>query len=145
MKPRPPVSLGFSALSGRFRTVAAHTPARRSTPAPFSLRLSPEERAALERSAGNVSLGAYIRSRLFEESIAPRRAIRSPRPDSALLARVLAELGNSRLANNLNQLAKAANTGSLPVTPETEATLREAYTTVLTMRKLLVAALGLRE
>ncbi|MEI9904737.1 MAG: hypothetical protein WDN06_12775 [Asticcacaulis sp.] len=31
--------------------------------------------------------------------------------------------GQSRIRNNANQLAKAVNTGSLPVTPETEARL----------------------
>ena len=39
----------------------------------FSLRLTFEERAALEQSAGNRPLGAYIRSKLFGGTEAPRK------------------------------------------------------------------------
>ena len=42
----------------------------------------------------------------------------------------------------MNLLAKAVNTGSLPVTPETEAELREACAAVLVMREELLMALG---
>ena len=35
-----------------------------------------------------------------------------------LLAKLLGVLGKSRIANNINQLAKAANSGSLPVNEE---------------------------
>ena len=42
-------------------------------PTPFSLRLTFEERAALEQSAGTRPLGAYIRSKLFGGKEAPRR------------------------------------------------------------------------
>ncbi|MEJ2681299.1 MAG: plasmid mobilization relaxosome protein MobC [Gammaproteobacteria bacterium] len=46
-----------------------------------------------------------------------KRPARKKRPikDIKALSQVLAELGQSRIANNLNQLAKASNTGSLPV------------------------------
>ena len=50
-------------------------------------------------------------------------------------------LGQSRLANNMNQLAKAANSGSLPVTPETEEALLNAVREVAYMRTLLIQAL----
>ena len=40
-----------------------------STSAPFSLRLTFEERALLEQAAGDMPLGAYIRSKLFEGEI----------------------------------------------------------------------------
>ncbi len=85
---------------------------------PFSLRFTLEERAQLEQDAVGLSLGAYISSSLFDESL-PKRRTRSKHPakNHQELARVLAELGRSRLANNLNQLAKAANSGSLEVTP----------------------------
>jgi hypothetical protein len=52
-------------------------------------------------------------------------------------------LGQSRLSSNLNQLAKAVNTGSLPVTPETERELRQAARDVMVMRRMLIDALGL--
>ncbi|MEJ2755984.1 MAG: plasmid mobilization relaxosome protein MobC [Gammaproteobacteria bacterium] len=64
-------------------------------------------------------MGAYIRERLLNGEEAPRKKPkkRKKRPikDIKALSQVLAELGQSRIANNLNQLAKASNTGSLPV------------------------------
>ena len=90
-----------------------------SKPKPFSLRLSFDERARLEQDASGMALGAYIRDRLFGENAAPRQTRgHFPVKDYAALGRVLAALGQSRLSNNLNQLAKAVNTGSLPVTPD---------------------------
>jgi hypothetical protein len=64
--------------------------------------------------------------------------------DAQPLGQLLGLLGKSRLANNLNQLAKAANMGSLPVTQETESDLREACAAVFEMRLLLLKALGLK-
>lgn len=116
-----------------------------ATASPFSLRLTFDERAALEQAAGELSLGAYIRSRLLNGEEAPRRhRKRSKKPikDHRALGQLLAELGKSRIANNLNQLAKAANTGSLPVTPDTERALRNASVSVQEMRNLLMKALG---
>jgi len=111
---------------------------------PFSLRLTDEERARLEREAGDRPLGAYIRMRLLaEESVPRRQRRRRPVEDHAALAQVLAALGRSHLASNFNQLAKAANSGSLPVTPDTEAALRQACADVATMRTALLRALGL--
>lgn len=75
-----------------------------------------------------MSLGAYIRSRLFDELVPLRAGRRAKRPvkDQQALASILGELGKSRIADNLNQLAKAANSGSLPLTPETETSSQEA-------------------
>lgn len=111
---------------------------------PFSLRLTIEERAQLERDAVGLSLGAYIRSRLFDESL-PKRRTRGKNPvkDHQELAKILAELGRSRLANNVNQLAKAANSGSLEVTPDTEQALKHACSDIQWMRHVLMTALGL--
>ncbi len=113
-------------------------------PPPFSLRLTFEERARLERDAVGMALGEYIRSRLFGEDVSPRRTRgKSPVKDHEALARVLAALGASRLPSNLNQLARAANTGSLPVTPDTETALTEACETITAMRAELLQALGM--
>ena len=60
------------------------------------------------------------------------------------LAKLLALLGSSRIANNLNQLAKAVNIGSLPVVEETEKDIRSACADVAVMRKELLRALGQR-
>lgn len=114
-------------------------------PSPFSLRLTFEERTLLEREAGKKPLGAYIRSKLLKDFEQPRKVrtrTRKPLKDEKALSELLGKLGGSRLASNINQLAKAANTGSLPVTPDTEAALKAACEDVSLMRMLLMKALG---
>lgn len=143
-----------SGASGAFRTVSGPAAGRRrgkapdqapdKHPAPFSLRLTPDERAALEAQAGDAPLGAFIREKLLNGVERPRQRRRRVDRDDEALARLLGELGNARLANNLNQLAKAANAGALPVTPETLRAILEACRDVGTMRACLLAALGFR-
>ncbi|MEM6387999.1 MAG: hypothetical protein AAF718_17370 [Pseudomonadota bacterium] len=113
------------------------------SPAPFSLRLTFEERSALERAANGLPLGAYIKARLFDEPLEKVRQ-RNTRPvaDHAALGRDLASLGQSRLSTNLNQLAKAVNTGTLPVHPEVEEEISKACRDVAAMRAELLRALG---
>ncbi len=124
-----------------FRKAAGEAPPK--SPPPFSLRLTDAERARLESDAAGKALGAYIRERLFGEEVAPRkRGGGAPVKDHEALGRVLGALGQSRLSSNLNQLAKAVNTGSLPVTPETEAELKEACREVSALRDELLRALG---
>jgi hypothetical protein len=112
--------------------------------APFSIRLSEDERARLAMEAAGAPLGAYIKAKVLGAA-----AIRSRRSgiaieDRTALAKGLALLGQSRLANNLNQLAYAVNTGSLPVTPETEEELFAAVRDVRSLRRLFLMALGLK-
>lgn len=110
---------------------------------PFSLRLSVEERERLDVLRGNIPLGQYIREELLGENAAPRkRRSRRPVKDHEALGRVLGALGASHLSSNLNQLARAVNSGSLPVTPETEESLSEAFAAVVAMREDLMRALG---
>ena len=113
-------------------------------PTPFSLRLTFEERAKLERDSAGMALGAYIRSRLLDpDLVAPRKRGKFPVKDHQALAQLLGLLGQSRLANNINQLARAANTGSLPVTPDVESALLSAVGDVSEMRQLLIQALNI--
>jgi Bacterial mobilisation protein (MobC) len=117
---------------------------KEQTPSPFTLRLTFEERAQLERDAAGLSLGAYVRSRVFDSAnTPPRRRGKFPVKDQKALANVLAMLGHSRLANNINQLARAANTGSLVMTPDMEATLKGACRDIASIRYMLMVALGL--
>ena len=111
---------------------------------PFSLRLSDEERAHLTKLANGDPLGRFIKTCLpLNGQSAPRRVSRSfLDADRVLLARVLDALGRSRLASNLNQLAKAANSGALPVMPETENDLRAACRDVRVIRHAVIRALG---
>lgn len=135
-------------LSTEFRPAAAtpetdKKPTRGKRPAPFSLRLSAEERARLATEAAGAPLGAYIKAKALGTRIPVRmRRTGLAIEDRKSLAQALALLGQSRIANNLNQLAYAANIGSLPMTPETEMELQETLRAVQDMRRLLMIALG---
>lgn len=113
-------------------------------PSPFSIRLTPEERATLEARAGSQPLGAYIRSELLGENARKRRVQRKPQADEQKIAQLLAGLKSSRLAPNLNQLAKAANCGTLDVSEDVEQQLVYACQAIIAMRNTLIIALGLK-
>jgi hypothetical protein len=132
-----------STLGLKFNQIARDEAAKPKYPPPFSLRLTYQERARLDAERGDQSLGAYIRERLFGANAVPRkRRGNSPIHDKQALGRVMGALGQSRLSANLNQLAKAVNTGSLPVTPETEAQLKDACREISEIRNALMQALG---
>ena len=105
--------------------------ARSKRAAPFSLRLTDDERAKLEASAGPMQLGAYIKSCLFAGDAPRYRKRRAlPEADQRLLAEILARLGQSRTANNLNQIAKHLNQGTLIIDEELAEDLRQAIVDV---------------
>lgn len=111
--------------------------------APFSIRLSESERARLAVEAAGAPLGAYIKAKALGVPLRSRRTGLAVE-DRVALAKGLALLGRSRLANNLNQLAYAVNIGSLPITPETEQELFAALSDVRELRRLFLSALGLK-
>ena len=118
-----------------------HTPKQTS---PFCLRLTPEERAQLEREAAGLPLGEYVRQRVFDENRIKRRTRnKHPVRDHQILSQLLGELGRSRLSNNLNQLAKAANSGLLILTPEVKTALLNACADIRHIRETLMKSLGL--
>lgn len=134
-------------LAPVFRPVASpDVPRPKASPKdrPFCLRLTREERERLEAEAGSKPLGAYVRERLFGEDSVPRRKRRRPSVDQAGLAQVLGALGASRLASNLNQLAKSAKLGLLAgAAPEVIQQVTDACDDIRTMRNTLLTALGL--
>lgn len=109
---------------------------------PVTLRLTEEERLQVKLDAGDLSLSAHIRSCILNNGGVRKN---TPVKNQRSLARALALLGDSRIANNLNQLAYQANTGSLLLDEETLAQIKEAHAHICTMRQALIAALGLRE
>lgn len=111
---------------------------------PLSVRFTDAEKARLKDLAGSRPVGQYIRDQALQGDSVPRAARRSPVKDAEPLGQLLALLGQSRLASNLNQLAKAAHQGSLPVAQEVEDDLRRACSEVFEMRVLLLQALGLQ-
>lgn len=117
-----------------------------TTARPFSIRLTEDERRLLLERSGKQSLGTYLRDLILgAASQAPRQRSAGKVQDHEALARVLAALGQSRIASNLNQLARAVNIGVLPVTPETDREIREACSAIIAMRRDLMRALGIAE
>jgi len=113
--------------------------------APFSIRLSEDERDRLVAAAGGIPLGSYIKATMLDRSPPiRRRASPLPKQDRRVLAKALALFSRSNVANNLNQLARAVNIGTLPVTPETEAELRELLRLVRRLHDLMMDGLGYR-
>ena len=116
-------------------------------PAPFSLRLSDEVRTELEKLAGGVPLGTFIREVIIKV-ILEKELRPSPRKtrsiDQKFAAMILGALGKTRIASNLNQLAKAANSGSLPVNEDVIKALNEAVQAILWIRDTLIKAMGIK-
>lgn len=113
---------------------------------PVTLRLTAEERAKLEELASGMTLSAYIRACIFETE--QKRRKHRPKKIAANkreIAQILGLLGQSRIANNLNQLAYHANIGALEMDDEVRAQIHEGYEHVLFLRKTLMRALGMRE
>lgn len=122
--------------------MSALQPATRTRRAPLSVRLNDQEFDLLRQRAGDLPLSTFLKQTALGDDAPPVRRRARPTPDQRLLALVLAALGQSRLASNLNQLAKAANSGSLPVSAETEAQLCQACRDVWLIRKALLMALS---
>ena len=134
-------------ISKDFQTVTEYHPSARpprKRPPPFSIRFTPEEREFLKRQAEGQPLGAYIRGCVLSEHQGRRRPRRQPIHDYEKLAAVLAALGRTHLALNMNQLAEAANSGSLPLSLEVVNQLLQACRDIAEMREALIAALGVK-
>lgn len=112
---------------------------------PFTLKLTDSERAELERRAGEMALGTFIKGVLFADGQARRaRGARAPVKDHAALAEVLACMGRSGLAANMHALSDAASTGTLRWDDDAPAAIRKACDDIAVMRLLLMKALGFR-
>lgn len=111
---------------------------------PICLRVSPEEKARLEHDAGNMTLSAYIREKVLGENAAPRkRRMKRPVKDQRTIAQLFALIKQTQSWNNLNQIAKAINSNTWMVSPESEKALQEACKAIIEIRSLLMKALGL--
>lgn len=116
----------------------------RSRRAPLSVRLNDQEFALLQNRAGGLPLSTYLKQAGLGDAAPAIRRRQPPSPDQRILATILAAIGQSRLPNNLNQLAKAVHSGSLPVSRETEAEITQACRDVWLIRKALLLALGVK-
>lgn len=112
---------------------------------PFAIRLTEAERRELERRAGEMALGSYIKAVLFAEGAKRRtRAARAPVKDHRVLAELLACLGSSRLSETLARLADAVDSGVLHWDADAPKAIKTACADIAVMRLLLMKGLGFR-
>ena len=113
-------------------------------PTPFSLRLTQAERAFLEERAGSMPLGAYIRKCILEDP-APRIKRKRITKDQKQLAQIMGFISATRIPNNLNQIARAINTGSIIITEDTHRKINDACDDIQFIKKTIAHALGFNE
>lgn len=107
-----------------------------------TVRLSPNDHDRLKELADGMALSTYLRACALGQELPKRRRSGIGIEDRQAIAQVLGLLGQSRIANNLNQLAYQTNIGSLRIDEETTAFIEEAYDHVMAKRQLLLRALG---
>jgi len=94
---------------------------KRARTSHLTIRLTPDERATIDDAADRAGLtaGSYARQAVMGAP-APRQ-VRRPPVERKELARLLGEVG--KIGSNLNQLARAANSGVLVYTGEIDLAL----------------------
>lgn len=128
-----------------FSTASAQRKSRGKSSPRITLRLTEDELSKLKKAAEGVSVSAYIRKKLFGKEASLRKTrSRVPVRNQEALAQVLGKLGQTRIANNLNQIAYEANCGSLLIDKETEDEIRLACAQIAWIRVKLIEALGLK-
>lgn len=114
-------------------------------PAPLSVRLTQAERDSLLVRAGGQTLSAFVKQCLFDTGSAPQRSGGMMLANRVLLAHLLATLGASQLAPNLDRLAKEADDGDLFADEDTIRRIHEACDDVRLMHNALMRGLGKKE
>ncbi|GLQ36797.1 hypothetical protein GCM10007908_04170 [Rhizobium albus] len=94
--------------------------------------------------AAGAPLGAYIKEKVLGSAPVRKRRAGQAVQDREALARLVAVLGKSRLFQNLSEMADAARSGSLPVSPELEEELTAMLAEIRALRQMLLTALGLQ-
>ncbi len=116
---------------------------------PYSIRFTPQERKLFDAMAKQVDMNGaeFIRLQLFTNTLQEKFAVRTQNKTNPNkeLAQILSLLGQSRIANNLNQIAKSINTGTLVLSPELIAQIDESYHTIQWMRRMLIKGTGLKD
>ncbi|MGJ8572298.1 MAG: plasmid mobilization protein [Hoeflea sp.] len=111
----------------------------------ITMRLTDNELERLKKASAGTSISAYVRKMLFGKDVSLRKTrSRVTVEDEIVLAQVLGKLGESRMANNLNQLAHQANCGSLLIDESTEEEIKLACAQIAWMRVKLIEALGIK-
>ena len=137
MKHAPSLSHWFT------RSGTSPAASKKKRPSPISIRVSEEEREELARLAGNQSINAYVRARIFSGSPPPRTRGRAPVKDYEALARALSLLGRSDLQTRLSSLLIALQSNTIISLDDLSRDVQETQEAVHEIRDAIVKALGL--
>jgi hypothetical protein len=113
----------------------------------LTLRLAKQERERLDKQAKTLGLStaAYVRCLTADEKTQRKLLSLIERTqDRAEYARILRALGESRIANNLNQIAYAIHSGTFVFSPDVTVQINECYEAILYIRSLLIEQMGVK-
>lgn len=135
--------MAITNVSAVFNNTTLPQPQRIQKPQtkPFCIRLTDDEREALEDRAGKQPLGTWARETLLGTKARKRKKrarARQPKVSDKNLALVMALFGDQRIASNLNQLARHANMGTLDFDDQTLEDIQEACAAMIAVRNYLL-------
>jgi hypothetical protein len=99
-----------------------------------------EDKIKKEAEAFGYTKGSLVKSKLFKDNFTPRKV---PRPDQKELAKIVAQLG--KLGSNINQIAKALNSGKIPPNAELILGLKSAQIGLEKIGEDVKETLGIQE
>lgn len=82
----------------------SNSPAAKRRPAPLAIRFTDTEKAVLRQKTGRIPLGIFIKQMILESRAGGGKARKHPVRDGEALGHIPGLPGQSRIANNLNQL-----------------------------------------
>lgn len=89
-------------------------------------------------------LGAYIRMCLFDKPT-PRIKQRRIAQDQKQLAQLMAFISATRIPGNLNQIAKAINSGTIIISEDIERDIKQACEGIEFIKAAITKALGFQD
>lgn len=113
----------------------------------LTVPMSPEQKSELARRAGARPVSSYARDILFpahDNAPAMPRRIRRNKNREAFAAAVLAQLGKCEAAGSLREIARGVRLGTIVVSPETDAALRQAANDVSAAARAALRILAVR-
>lgn len=116
---------------------------------PISIRVTEEEKAALQAMVGTMALASFIRKRALGDAAEERPKRYKAKPykpslNAKELAQLLGMFGQSELATAILSLSLAATQGNLDVTEEVEEKIECAFDDIQTIKQALILALNVK-
>lgn len=120
-------------------------PSSSTKPCFVSIRVTPDEKASLEKDASGVSVSAYVRERLLGEDVKPGRTrSKPPIKDHIALARVLRALAQSSFKPDFDTVSADTDAGDVELSASAQISIAKAQADIAAMRRDLIIALGLK-